>query len=407
MTKHPLVSVIVSSCQRYAHLQRCLLSLAQQNKRQNYTFEVIIADDGSTDGTSAMVQQLSRQLPFKLRFVTQKNTGFRKARIVNKAIQLVESDYVLLTDGDCIFPPDHLQKHLNVREAETVWAGDCIRLSKETSNRITCTSIESGNWQQLVPPRLPRPMTIRYMKDRLYQTIGHRSKPKLVGNNVGLWLSQLYEINGFDEGFEGWGCEDDDLGMRLRMSGNKIRTSLNRTFGYHLWHSPDKTTPASWKDGNNTAYFKRPLVLAKCLNGIQKFGFNDLNIRVSSTSQHKKVALLTERHFSKTSFVDIDIEIRLGNSETFFNDDAKRRVQVFFPEDDMSDSSWRADLTLYAPDLVQLRNAQQRRYLQPPQPDHHDTINPHPQSDWLIATLQNELGIPESAGSHLTQRIAA
>ena len=37
------------------------------------------------------------------------------------------------------------------------------------------------------------------------------------------------DINGYDEEFQGWGCEDDDLRLRLRKAGKKIRSIMNIT----------------------------------------------------------------------------------------------------------------------------------------------------------------------------------
>ena len=400
MTKRPAASLIISSCQRWKHLQRCLLSLAAQHRRNEQDFEVIVADDGSTDATAQMVQSITDEVPFKVRFVTQPNLGFRKARIVNKAIQLVESEYVMLVDGDCLFPDGYLQSHLDDREPGTVWVSDCIRLSKRASEGISPSSIVSGNWRNRVPASLPNAMAIRYLKDRVYQFLGDQCKPKLVGNNVGLWLSQLHAINGMDEMFEGWGCEDDDLGMRLRLAGYRIKTNLTRTFGYHLWHPVDESTPVAWREGKNTSYFRRPLVFARCFNGIEKCNFNDLNVRITSAARHKQVEQRTLGHFNCKSFDDLDLEIRLGNSVSLFSKDAKRRVQVLFSDDEVCQSSFQPHLILRFPNHHEERSDPQRIL---PSGVHDDclTSSSKMKADWLIARLRSESGIPIAAESDL------
>ena len=226
-------------------------------------FEVIVADDGSKDGTHEMVQHMSTHMPFALSFVTQTNHGFRKSRILNKAIRTAHSDYILFTDGDCIFPPDHVKKQLSNRQRNTAWVSDCIRLEQGLSATITRHRIMSGSWLKSVPAKLPRSLQIRYVKDKIDQFYENQEKPKLIGNNVAVWLQDLKNINGMDEAFRGWGCEDDDLGVRLRASGTKLKTNLKHTFGYHLWHRADATVPATWRDGQNISYYQRDLVLAK------------------------------------------------------------------------------------------------------------------------------------------------
>ena len=345
----PTASIIVSSCERRGHLERCLLSLANQKLRENNAFEVIVADDGSRDGTHEMVRALAGRVSYQLSLVTQENEGFRKSRIVNKAISLARGSYVLLTDGDCIFPADHVEKQLKYRQRNTAWVSDCIRLDEELSGKITRWSIADGTWIQSVPKQLPSSQGTRYLKDRLYQFISHREKPKLVGNNVGVWLADLEKINGLDESFVGWGCEDDDLGLRLRAAGVKVKTNMWQTFGYHLWHPVDATTPATWREGDNISYYQREIVLTRCLNGFVRTQLSDLNFRVTSAAKHEALSSLLQQSFTRKSPTDIDIEITLGDCETKANRDAEKRVQVNFPDESNAEQAYPPHLVLTLP----------------------------------------------------------
>ena len=280
-----------------------------------------------------MIQQLAARMPFDLSFVTQTNQGFRKCKIVNKALHTARSNYILLTDGDCIFPPDHVQKQISQRQQETAWVSDCIRLEQTVSETITRNAVIDGSWLNSVPAHLPGFLQIRYMKDRIYEFLNHNEKPKLIGNNVAVWLQDLTNINGMDEAFKGWGCEDDDLGIRLRASGIKLKTNLKQTFGYHLWHPVDATTPASWREGQNIRYFQRDLVLAKCLRGLVKRDLDHLNYRIHASSRHQELAALLKQSFTRKSPNHIDIEIRLGNCHTQENSDAEKTIEVWHADE--------------------------------------------------------------------------
>ncbi len=328
-----LATIIVSSCERRDHLERCLLSFSNQQLGEGEAFEVIVADDGSKDGTHEMVQQLASCMPFDLSFVTQPNDGFRKCRIVNKALHRARSDYILLTDGDCIFPPHHVQRQLSQRQIDTAWVSDCIRLEQNLSEAITRNAVINGSWLSSVPSHLPGGLQIRYLKDRVYEFFNHSEKPKLIGNNVAVWLRDLANINGMDEAFKGWGCEDDDLGIRLRASGIKLKTNLKQTFGYHLWHPVDATTPASWREGQNIRYYKRDLVLAKCLRGLVKRDLEHLNYRIHASSRHQELGALLKKAFTRKSPRDIEIEIRLGNCHIQENSDAEKIIQVWHADE--------------------------------------------------------------------------
>ena len=79
----------------------------------------------------------------------------------------------------------------------------------------------------------------------------HRFKPKLTGWNIGIFRRDFEAVNGFDESFVGWGCEDDDLAIRLRKAGRRIVSALPYTHGYHMWHPTAPSYPSKWGDGCN------------------------------------------------------------------------------------------------------------------------------------------------------------
>jgi hypothetical protein len=85
----------------------------------------------------------------------------------------------------------------------------------------------------------------------------HRTKPKLTGCNIGISRCDLEAVNGFDETFIGWGCEDDDLAFRLRKSGRRIASAVGFTLAYHMWHPTDPTTPIKWTEGPNVRRLQR------------------------------------------------------------------------------------------------------------------------------------------------------
>ncbi len=107
-------------------------------------------------------------------------------------------------------------------------------------------------------------------KARLYRLLRHPSKPKMFGGNVGIWRSDYELVNGYDEQFRGWGCEDDDLRLRLRKVGIGICSILRWTRTYHLWHPRGETTPERWKDGKNVDYLLRRGRSSRCTHGLVK-----------------------------------------------------------------------------------------------------------------------------------------
>jgi glycosyltransferase involved in cell wall biosynthesis len=68
-------------------------------------FDVVVADDGSTDETRRAVAEYAARSPFPLRHVWQEDLGFRAAAIRNRALAATTADYIVFTDGDCVPPP--------------------------------------------------------------------------------------------------------------------------------------------------------------------------------------------------------------------------------------------------------------------------------------------------------------
>lgn len=116
-----------------------------------------------------------------------------------------------------------------------------------------------------------------------YNLSGHATKPKLIGNNIGIWWDDYQRLNGYDQNFVGWGCEDDDLRLRAHRAGLKVKSILRWTYTYHLWHPTEETQPDEWKNGLNVAYLKRPIRLTRCLNGLQKRNADELVVRLVGT----------------------------------------------------------------------------------------------------------------------------
>jgi GT2 family glycosyltransferase len=136
-------------------------------------------------------------------------------------------------------------------------------MDPETTERLDIAAITSGAYRTWVSRRERLRLLERRLKEQYYQLVWHPSKPKLSGCNIGISRNDLEAVNGFDETFVGWGCEDDDLAFRLRRAGRRIVSVLGYTTVYHMWHPTDPTRPAQWNDGPNVGrllHADRPII---------------------------------------------------------------------------------------------------------------------------------------------------
>lgn len=104
--KCPRFSVVVTTYNRSALLERCLASLlAQEYPREDY--EIIVVDDGSEDTTPGLLTSLARE--GQIRYVHQDNRGWVVAR--NVGLSRCQGEIVVFTDDDCRVAFDWLERY--------------------------------------------------------------------------------------------------------------------------------------------------------------------------------------------------------------------------------------------------------------------------------------------------------
>jgi glycosyltransferase involved in cell wall biosynthesis len=109
-----LVSIVIPCYNVQAYVEAAIVSALDQDYPQ---LEVIAVDDGSTDSTPSIIQRLIevRRDP-RLRCVTQRNGGLSAAR--NAGIAHARGQYIGFLDGDDIWEPDKLARHVSLFESK-------------------------------------------------------------------------------------------------------------------------------------------------------------------------------------------------------------------------------------------------------------------------------------------------
>jgi glycosyltransferase involved in cell wall biosynthesis len=100
----PLVSILIPAYNAEAWISDTLRSAIAQTWEPK---EIIVVDDGSTDGTLAVARQFESD---QLRVVTHKNQGAAATR--NKAYSLCHGDYIQFLDADDLIGPDKIAKQM-------------------------------------------------------------------------------------------------------------------------------------------------------------------------------------------------------------------------------------------------------------------------------------------------------
>lgn len=112
--KYPLISIGVSAYNRKEYLKLCLDSLLAQTYPN---FEIIVVDDGSTDGTQEMMAECYPGI----RYVRQENGGDASAK--NHAARIANGEYIVFNDSDDLFYPDSVMR---LYQAMPVSGNSCV-----------------------------------------------------------------------------------------------------------------------------------------------------------------------------------------------------------------------------------------------------------------------------------------
>jgi len=224
----PEIALLVSTYEKPWHLRRVLASIAMQ-KGVEGRMELVVTDDGSADETPQIVEQFAESVQFPVALTTHPHQTFQLARCRNEGVARSRAPYLLFLDGDCVLPPDHVREHLYRRRPSFTLGADCLRLDETQSAHFDDEVIRSREYLGWGSRRQLRALAKTDRKARFYRWIHHPTKPKLVGNNIGISRRDYERVNGYDENFEGWGCEDDDFRIRLRQAGVQVASILRFT----------------------------------------------------------------------------------------------------------------------------------------------------------------------------------
>jgi GT2 family glycosyltransferase len=182
----PTVTVCVVVKDRCVQMAECLDSIASQTALASGV-DVLVIDNGSSDGTADMVRQRTAGFPVALR-VLEVPGPLGRAR--NAAVQATTADVLVSTDSDCLPEPGWLAALL---------AGFAPGIDVVQGRTLPATQ-PAGRW--------PKTMRVEAWSD-LYETC-----------NIAYRTAALRQAGGFDETAPIYG-EDTAAGWRVRRLGGR------------------------------------------------------------------------------------------------------------------------------------------------------------------------------------------
>lgn len=270
------VSVIVPVYNRLEHLRALFICLLKQTVMP---YELIISDDGSSQKVQDYIGDLIKKAPFKIKHIYQEDKGFRKTRALNNGVRNAEGELLVFCDQDLIFPEDHIENIIKNSRKKEFLMGRPISISENEKNIILekIENTEYNNIMKLIKEKEYSDSVNNTLKKdkirRIFKQLHLRKRGiKLVGMSYSLFKEDYISVNGYDEKYQGWGCEDDDFGNRLEASGIIGREFKGSLIQMHLYHPFD---PTKKKSANEEYYSMRKKEIFEKNDYFCKYGYNN------------------------------------------------------------------------------------------------------------------------------------
>lgn len=196
--------------------------------------EILIADDGSSADTKALIEDFSKKISVPVKHFWQEDKGFRKSKILNKTVAGTSVDYIIQVDGDCILDKNFIKDHIKNAQTNTYLYGSRVNILPDFVASVFEHKIISFTVFSKEIKNKTRTLHIPFLS-KIYQPHQGISR-KFRGCNVSYWKKDFIEVNGYNEDFEGWGREDSDLVIRMGNKGVLAKRLRYAGIVFHIYH---------------------------------------------------------------------------------------------------------------------------------------------------------------------------
>lgn len=266
---------IIISTHTPRHLAPTLRSASDQSLRPE---SVVVTCDTDDPAIASLVREAAAAIETPIILVQRPHTGkSRSGQVRNNGVRemlarrIAADSLLIFLDGDCVPSHELAEVHQRRCPAGAVSIGFRFDLTAAQTDSFDESALRSG--------RPPAPVSHvqtaelasrarRYRRQALFRRLGlaKAHKPKLLSANFAVPLADYVAVNGFDEMYEGYGQEDDDLGRRLYQRGCRPVVSIQEAVAFHLYH-PTRA-PGKWQESPNAKRF-RASGPVRCPRGVQ------------------------------------------------------------------------------------------------------------------------------------------
>lgn len=243
-------SLVITTYNKPDYLELVLRSVLGQT---HLPLEVIVADDGSREETKNLIDEFRKTAPFPVVHVWQEDKGFRLSAARNRAFAVVQSEYVIMIDGDIILHPHFVRDHARHARPGYFVSGGRMMLPEDVTKKLL---EEKRTWirkSELSFKKTLKSFHAPWITPLMFSYKSTNYKYG-AGANMAFWTKDIRAINGFDEAFAAYGYEDWDIMLRFMNAGIKKRYLRHSAVACHLYHPYKRGSEESF--ALNRAHFE-------------------------------------------------------------------------------------------------------------------------------------------------------
>jgi GT2 family glycosyltransferase len=216
----PRASLVVVTYDNLAFSRMCLASILENTEYPN--FEVLIVDNGSTDGSVAEFQRLQRDIPNVRAFFNDRNLGLAPA--LNLGFREATGDILVILNNDIIVPRGwltRLSRHLT---------DPALGLIGPSTNR-TCNEAQ---------------LDFAYQTYAAYQAVAKAQRERHEGERIPIRMPMMFctafrrdtyeRLGPLDEQYEVGMFEDEDYALRAKAAGYQVAWTPE-VYIHHAYHA--------------------------------------------------------------------------------------------------------------------------------------------------------------------------
>lgn len=241
VTSTPALSIVIPTFNRSKLLQITLACLVIQ--RTKYNFEVIVADDGSSEDIASIVKDFEHRL--ELKYVRQPDKGYQLCAVRNFGLSAAKYPYVAILDCDMAPDENWVESYIDalLENEDIAYIGPrkYIDTSAVPYEDVIDKHFKLSEFAEIpAKEALGRVASQGVSKDWRLTHFEETDSLRLSRfpfrffscGNVAFAKKWLQKVGWFDEEFNDWGGEDNEFGYRLFRGGCFFK-SLDRALAFH------------------------------------------------------------------------------------------------------------------------------------------------------------------------------